>query len=274
MAPTMWKGNVSACPATAPDTDSSCKGEGTDCGYWISTPSSGADQYTSCRCIAASDTSLAWDCQANQASSFACPHDAQPANGSSCFGFKGALCPYPPRMVCACDPNAPDPKWLCLDPNPVLPGPPPPMDGKKPVSESSDADRRAFCAWFATGYLGPGFPPPPDVPPTDDGLSGNTGCSYAYGAACRGKYPSGLPVSSCLANLALSTCKAPFSDLVDCATTLINWCLPSPRGCGPYLSSPGCSGTIITANDGGGGIVGSGGVGGFDKSPDCAIRVR
>jgi hypothetical protein len=273
--PPMWKGNPPACPATQPETDATCSSEGADCGYW----SSDGNNYTECRCVAESATALGWDCGSGLASTPACPHDAQPANGTPCFGFKGSLCPYPPRMVCACDPNLPNPNWLCLDPNPVLPGPTAMLDGSKPISEISDADRQAFCLWFATGQEGPGFPPPPDMPPAADGTSGNTGCAFSYGAACRAEYPGPLPVNLCKANLALSTCRAPLSDLIDCAVTLFNSCLPSPRGCGPYLSSPGCSGTIIKSLDldgqgGKPGLPGSGGLGGFDQTPVCAIRVQ
>lgn len=268
--PAMWKGNPSACPGTAPATDATCSSEGANCGYWTND----GNNYTECRCVAESATALGWDCIAGQASTPACPHDAQPTNGTSCFGFKGSLCPYPPRMVCSCDPNVSNPDWLCLDPNPVLPGPTAMLDTSKPVSEISDADRQAFCEWFATGQAGPGFPPPADMPPAADGTSGNTGCSYNNGAACRVEYPTPLPVNLCKANLALSTCKAPLSDLIDCAVTVFNACLPSPRGCGPYLASPGCPGTIIKPFNSQAGLIGMGGKGGFDQSPDCAIRVQ
>lgn len=263
-APTMWKGNPPACPAALPATNAACSSEGAECAYWFGDGNS----YMACRCAAENATALGWDCGGGVSTASPCPHDAQPVNGSSCFGFKGAMCPYPPRIECDCDPNASDPKWACADPNILLPGPTAPLDGSKPVSKTSDADREAFCKWFATAYLGPGFPLPPDVPPTADGLSGNTGCSYSHGVGCDATLPAGLPVSDCKANLALSTCSAPLSALVDCALTVVNFCLPSPRGCGPYLSSPGCSGTIVTSVEAQQEGHSTGG------TPGCAIRVQ
>lgn len=271
MAHVPWMGNSPQCPASPPASGDVCHGpEGTDCGYYVTQPDTGSDVYSGCSCLDAG-TTLVWDCPTNSVGPAVCPHDAEPATGSSCFGFKGALCAYPPRTACYCDPNAAAPLWFCIDPNIVLPGPTAPLETAKAVRDMSDADQQAFCTWFATAYLGPGFPLPPDVPPSPDGMSGNTGCGFGTGLACQAKYPLGLPVPSCKANLALSTCAAPLADLIDCAVTVFNVCSPSPHGCGRYLASPGCSGTIMTKHDL---MSADGSEKDPDRGNDCGIRVR
>ena len=130
------------------------------------------------------------------------------------------------------------------------------------VRELDDETRQAFCEWYVDAMTGEGFPAPPEPPPTEDGYFPTSGCSgCASGPGFGGMMPFPLPVGACSANLALSSCTQPLSELVDCVRSLMSECWPSPRGCARYLESTGCAGTLVVKTSGSGEI-------------DCRIKVR
>jgi hypothetical protein len=52
------------------------------------------------------------------------------------------------------------------------------VDEDTVVSEMTDAERAAWCAWYAPEEaIEPGFPLPPELEPTEDGFYPDTGCA-------------------------------------------------------------------------------------------------
>jgi hypothetical protein len=97
----------------------------------------------------------------------------------------------------------------------------------------------------------------------EDGYTENSACIGGGEFPCDARVPL-LSVEQCVANLELSSCEAPVSELTDCLVTVYDGCWPAPHGCARYLEKPGCMGTIavpVTA-----GTVGS--------HNSCRLRVR
>lgn len=72
----------------------------------------------------------------------------------------------------------------------------------------------------------------------------------------RCRYASAIPalsVAQCVANLSLSTCESPLSNLTGCAIDMIgSACGTFDYDCLDYLETPNCPGTIVLRADGGG----------------------
>lgn len=251
-----------ACSPTQPPFQrETCESEGEVCSHWT-TNASGTSDYFACVCLAASSSELVWSCY-ESVSGTQCPHE-RPEHGSSCAGYRDRTCPYPPRVSCACPLDAADLVWSCSEP-PVAPEAPPSLPAATPVRALTDADRQSFCDWFIESSTDPQSLPKAEAQPTADGYYPSTGCwGCGGGVGFDCMTPLSLPSSACADNLALSTCEAPLSELIDCARSLISSCWPSPRGCARYLESPGCSGTLVTRTN--------------DRGPqgtsDCRLKVR
>lgn len=251
-----------ACSPTQPPFNrETCDSEGEVCSHWT-TNASGTGDYFACVCLAASSSHLVWSCY-EAVNGTQCPHE-RPEHGSSCAGYRDRTCPYPPRAACACPLDATDLVWACSEP-PTAPEAPANLPAETQVRALTDTDRRTFCEWFIESSTDPASLPPAEVDPTADGYyptTGCWGCGGAVGFDCM--TPFQLPASACVDNLALSTCEAPLSELIDCARSLISSCWPTPRGCARYLEAPGCSGTLVTRTN--------------DRGPlgtsDCRVKVR
>src|SRR5262249_3416078 len=106
--------------------------------------------------------------------------------------------------------------------------------------------RRTWCEWFSC--LGQGAHPSTGVPVAPNGYTEDRICFldtelYANASISDGAL---LSIDQCETNLALSHCDATLEDLADCVlSTKRN--RPTPLGCGPYLGTTGCSGTIVNA---------------------------
>jgi hypothetical protein len=176
---------------------------------------------------------------------------------------------------CASETDGQHASWTCYALSQPGPTYPPPPDPHKAIRDLDDAERDAWCFWLAcTGYQSTAMTPPSAL------VSANGYASYrCAGAGTDAPFNASFPQASvehCKANLALSTCGAQVSDLNDCVYGLIGG---QTLGCGRYLATPDCSGTIATSDaafEGGRG--GAGGQGGA-SSPEaypivCPLRVR
>lgn len=242
------QGNPEGCPATPPGHLSQCEGpEGSVCSY-LGPDDTGMLYYTECGCWAASSTELKWDCYSewNEVSEF-CP-ESEPEQGSACN--YGISCPYLSREHCVCariDWDA-DPAWRCENfGRSGLPGHPTTIDETKAVSELTEEDRVSWCEWYTDAYLPAGANPTPPGTPDAEGYV-TVGLSEGGSFSCLGAAPD-VAAEDCRKNLALSTCSAPVSELSDCVLTILDYCMPAPRGCARYLETPGCEGTMVLAMD-------------------------
>lgn len=276
---TRWTGNSADCPAARPEHRSACDlAEGQVCAYFGDDPEVQAQSYYSeCACrmhCAAGGAELRWDCYQNIGSGrMDCPAQ-QPEHGSSCFGLKGYQCSYPVLVTCSCPTEANDSNWRCEDYSPPDTEHPTVVDPDKQVRDLNDDERQAWCEWYAAPE--PGFPAPPELEPNADGFYPDTGCASSSDfLGCSANRPTGLPVSACVANLALSSCEATVRDLNDCALSM-KFFEPSPFGCARYLGASGCSGTIINGHLDGHAFGGAGGSFGLDGGAGngCLVRVR
>ncbi|HSU41213.1 MAG TPA: hypothetical protein VLJ38_16665 [Polyangiaceae bacterium] len=260
--------NASNCPESLPDDESVCGvGEGQYCTYLYdrnSTSNSAVSQ--SCGCWLASGGSMRWDCGQPRGAE-ACP-DAQPSTGSDCFGMRGVSCSFPPHTECDCMPTSPSANtmtWQCTSTAPERGSASGPagVDATKPVAELTDAERSAWCGWYADAYFGAGAP---DVPDNVD-ANGYAGGGWTVGARleCLACLPA-VSRAECAANLALSTCEAPVGALTDCTLTILDFCTPAPHGCAPYFDAPNCDGTMLVARPAD--VVPTTG------NSSCSIRVR
>jgi hypothetical protein len=265
----LWQGNPEDCPDSVPADSSSCTlSEGSICAYWSPNPET-RTEYRACACREASAGTLAWHCYEHAyGNTVDCPA-VQPANGADCFGMKGMSCPYPPRWYCAC-PRGEGPTWTCTDgARRGLPGHPQEPSGTTPITELTDAQRLAWCEWYAFTDREPGTPLPSEQPVDSDGYVAVRGCRAGNGFPCDAHMPD-LAVSQCAGNLALSSCQAPISELSDCVLTVTDGCWPHPHGCARYLEKPGCAGTIVLS--GGGDSVSVGWD--SDAGGSCSVRVQ
>jgi hypothetical protein len=260
--------NASNCPESLPQDQSVCDvAEGQFCTYLYSTDASpDALVSQSCGCWLASGGTLRWDCGYAR-SADDCP-EVEPANDSDCFGMRGVECEYAPNTTCNCVPtssSASTMTWKCLSTAPERGSPSGPagVDPTKPVAELTDAERGAWCGWYADAYFGVGAP---DVPDNVDanGYAGN-GWTVGSRLECLACLPQ-VSRAECAANLALSTCGAPLGALTDCALTVLDVCTPAPHGCAPYFDVPNCDGTMLVARPAN--VVPTTG------NSSCSIRVR
>lgn len=256
------------CPVEPAEHLGACATEGSVCGWWTpDTPNPGRLRYSECSCNEASAGELRWNCYYVASNAPACP-ESPPGDGQSCHGHFGTECPYPERVVCRCTEETGS--WSCnggaRQPFHVPPVPP---DPGKAIHQLSPTERAAWCDWFSHAGAGPGYPPSPDGPVDEEGFaSGGGGCSGGDPDSpfCMASVPL-LSATQCEANLALSSCDAPLSELDDCVATLLgHGCWPLGHGCPRYLERPGCSGTIAVAHPGAYGTPTSG--------PRCAVRVE
>jgi hypothetical protein len=133
------------------------------------------------------------------------------------------------------------------------------VDPNKPINTLTPSERAEWCDWFASARLGEGYPEDPAPPVDENGYIFNNGCSFGNAFMCRAAVPT-IPSAMCEANLALSECEAPISELSDCVSTVYDVCWPSPHGCARYFDRPGCDGTVIREH--GEGSAGTGATGG------------
>jgi hypothetical protein len=221
------------CPDSQPT--GACTTQGQVCGY-------GPVQ---CFCWGMDQTVFSnWNCLIPE-SSPNCPAE-QPVTGSSCSGHADSNCFYPNMIACSCSLSGGG-NWACAEGVPPQPPHPTTLDETKPINQLTDAEREAWCEWYLVAIQGPGLPDPPLSPLTPDGLATQTGCTKGdiFDGKCAAIIPE-LPPEYCKGNLALSTCEAPVSKLSDCVLTVVGGCWPAPNGygCGSYMSTPGCAGTM------------------------------
>jgi len=219
--------------------DQECETPGSVCGYQVD--ESGNQNYTECACVR-TVTGSVWDCYIDIGRNWICPN-AAPEDGSDCFGFFKLECTYPVQKTCTC--SSESGVWSCIDP-------PPPMDrnppesalGERAVKELDAAERAEWCAWYASLTVAPGFPATPDRPVGPDGFVEGPGCSLQAQRPCQAALPV-LSATQCAANLAVTGCEAPVSDLTACITNMYDGCSPTGDGC-VDLFLAGCEGTMVT----------------------------
>jgi hypothetical protein len=255
------------CPAASPQPFDACGTEGSVCGWQTEdTANAGRYRYTECACNEVSAGNLQWQCYRNVGYIEACAA-TQPESGDPCFGSFGTECHYPERVQCTC--SAETGAWSCENearvPHQMPPSSPNPNN---PIDRLSASERAAWCDWFAMSNAGPGYPPNSDGAVDENGFAaGGGGCAFStVGPFCAAAVPY-LSSAHCAANLALSTCQAPISELGNCVTTMLGQCWPLEHGCPRYLEKPGCSGTIVLA-------VPPGDYGLASGSPPCSVRVE
>jgi hypothetical protein len=272
-----WTGNDPSCPATLPPGGpGTCDvAEGLVCAFEFSdTSNPGYVTRQLCGCFEASSTERRWLCYMGESSPWDCP-DEEPSSGDPCFGHFGKSCSYPERSYCTC---AEDPgTWSCQEEGrDDLTPPPSTIPAGKAVNALTSEERAEWCDWYVTLFNGPGYPEPPPSAVDENGYTMNNGCYGAQGHPCNAKVPT-ISSGDCEANLGLTSCEAPISELSDCVTTVIDVCWPSPHGCARYFERTGCNGTIATEWDGSagsnGGTGGTGGSSGVTRDV-CSVRVR
>lgn len=286
---TLWEGNAEECPGEIPLGEPDCSiAEGQICLYETPDPlNPGSVVRSLCGCWETSADERRFHCYESGTSSYECP-SAEPAHGSSCVGMHDASCSYPERTSCRCVEGTDT--WECIETGGLVrDDPPASVDPNKPINTLTPDERAEWCDWFGTARLGEDYPedPPPEV--DENGYTMNTGCTYGRGFMCEAAIPS-IPSTTCQANLALSECEAPISELSDCVMTTHDFCWPAPHGCARYFDRPGCDGTVIrhhpegsSGSGGTGGIGATSGAGATDGTgtggtggtiANCSIRVQ
>ncbi len=260
-----WMGNAPECPSEMVTPASPCSlDEGQTCAWSFPMPGSGGFEQAACACQEAPGSEMRWYCYLSGSSLALCP-EVQPEQGSSCWGFRDQTCSYPRRNECSCREVDGDLVWNCATRRTSADGKSvsTAVDGSKAIDQLDDEERRALCEWILSLNLWPpGSPPLPDPGIGPDGISLRSGCvSSSEAFPCNARFPI-LPVSYCMANLSLSTCEAPASELEDCVLTMRDECTPAPHGCARYLEKPGCDGTIVKA-----------GIAPYPNM-DCGVRVQ
>jgi hypothetical protein len=206
---------------------------------------------------------LKWHCYADRKGDLGCPSE-RPVSGASCVGSFGAECLYPERAECTCSEEA---GWACTEQaRPDYHAPPSTPEPAKLILDLTATERQAWCTWYATAALGPGYPLASDAPVNDAGYTEGNACRYGDAFPCQARIPE-LSVAQCVANLELSSCAAPLAELEDCVVTVYDQCWPAPRGCARYTERPDCLGTIVAAAP-----EGAEGLGNLESS--CQVRVR
>jgi hypothetical protein len=246
------------CPAEPPLDPSPCTAtEGQACGYWWDDPSNaGYFIYAEFGCFYDNQAALVWG-SITSTNGALCPR-GMIADGSDCWGKVGLQCPKPLMETCTCPTGTTTPSWECA--TPALPGDGlgtgPSVDPSKPLTQLTVAERDTWCRWYLTWALPPGAPDPLDAQVGANGYLTNMSLSIAYKFYDDVCLP-GTSIAQCAENLALTSCELPVSMLTDCVTTVISANVPSPHGCGRYMATPGCAGTVVAS-----------------KASGCTIRVR
>jgi hypothetical protein len=259
------------CPATIAD-DAVCDvPEGHICSIHEPDPlNPGSFNERLCGCWEASFSELRWHCYWSAGVHGECPAN-EPRTGQECFGLYGTECMYPERTLCTC--SAESGAFSCEETVFRHVGPPPSsIPADQPIPALSDEERDDWCDWFVTARVGEGFPEPAPAPPDEDGYTHLRGCELGWEFPCLALIPS-ISSAECEANLRLSSCAAPISELSDCVSTVFESCWPSPHGCARYLERPGCSGTIAVSNDGNALPPRDPG-GGSSEPSSCRIRIE
>jgi hypothetical protein len=277
-ATTHWNGNPSKCPSTAPDEFSDCTApEGTLCAFNATHAAPSLDAGVEMgsgffTCVSKDQKTDVWYKTSEWDNPADCPA-TQPAEGATCEQYDAgpnASCYYP-GASCWCIAEGGAQTWRCIQQGtnpPAPPGPPASPHFTKHVNDLDDAERESWCEWYSCDVAYNGAYPVE----TQGGYTIDPACAASDAFTNNGTFAQ-LPVSYCKDNLALSTCEAPISDLSDCVLTF-RTNTPSPGGCGRYFATPGCSGTIVVANDenykgGRGGASGAG----PGLAIDCSVRV-
>lgn len=252
--PPRWTGNAATCPATHPVEFADCTDKGRICEYVRD-----ENTYMSFICFEKDLTHAVWHRQEGaSARSDGCPV-TQPLDGSPCSAPPDLLyCDYPNRELCECkgpatdDGGVPDGQWRCSVPEGAAwSGRPTTVDEGKRVGDLTATERRRWCEWFSclpAQYQSFSSTPPADLP-VSNGHVHTGSCYSAVGIFGNLYYLTNRPsIEQCEANLSFSTCRATVRQLDDCALMTSNWSFGSlPFGCGPYLDSEGCAGTIFGA---------------------------
>jgi hypothetical protein len=251
--PIVWPTNGSvtvsdpaACPPTPPPDPSPCSAtDGQVCGYWWDDAGNpGLTTYVELGCYRNNQGSLIWSGTGNSMGAMSgCPRGAI-TNGSDCWGSVSLSCPNPPFETCTCPTGTTAPTWQCAPPSPPpnRPSTGPDVDASTPVATLTPAQRAAWCRWY--DYVPPGYPDPPSATVGCGGYAMNTGAYFGgsfFNYAC---LPFRISIPQCESNLALSTCSLPVSELTDCVNSIFQ-SLPSPHGCGRFMSTSDCPGTIV-----------------------------
>lgn len=243
--------NAASCPSSMPEDESTCDvAEGQYCTYLYRMEAEDASSATSqsCGCWLASGGTKRWDCGIPEPA-YLCP-DAQPQTGADCFGARGVECNYPPTTTCDCTPtsaNSDTMTWQC-ESNTVergSPSGPAGLDPTTPVAALTDAQRAAWCGWYADAWQGPGAPDVADRV-DENGYTTLNGFTVGSSLECLACVPK-VSKAGCAANLSFSTCEAPIGALTDCVLTVLDVCAPAPHGCAPYFDAPNCDGTIVVS---------------------------
>jgi hypothetical protein len=255
-------GSSEGCPMGPILPDSACDTHGLTCGYHYELESS--HDYQECACTRTRGEGLAWNCYLNWGGpqNTSCPSEP-PEHGSDCFGYYGLSCKFPPQLACECNEPTEGPVWECPTPLEVPEHlePPSAPDPLRAIADLNDEEREAWCEWFATASAGgPGFPPVADGPVDDDGYVSGVACYTSGDQFCQSAVP-GLSKAQCVANLMLSECGSPISNLTACVHDVFgNVCGPFSYGCLDYLETPNCGGTIAIDSPG--------------PTPMCRLRVE
>ncbi|HEU5077323.1 MAG TPA: hypothetical protein VFU02_24195 [Polyangiaceae bacterium] len=235
-------GSSEGCPTGPRAPDSECETDGLACRYQYGDGSALSQQQ--CYCVRTSGNSHVWRCFHGSADE-RCPA-APPEHGSDCYGYFGLGCVYPPEFECSCDSS--EGTWDC--PSSEIEQPPEPPETIDPtllVAELTDEERQAWCEWYSGLHAGgPGHPPVADLPV--EGGYARAACSISR-VYCEAAIPA-LSVAQCVANLSLSACESPLSNLTGCAIDMIGLtCGPFDYSCLDYLETPDCAGSIILRAD-------------------------
>lgn len=242
--------NDELCPEYPPEHEAGCGlPAGTVCAYFGDDPTIATQSlYSECRCqasLCADEIDLRWSCYGVSAGRMTCP-PTRPEPGTSCFGFKGTQCYYPVMQECSCPTDEGDVNWACEGAPPVEEHPTV-VPENVIVADMSADQRQTWCDWLTA--VPAGFPSPPELEPDADGYYPTDSCSATIDRDCGVYMPGDFPSSACVDNLALSHCQAELSALNDCVLTLRTG-TPQPTGCGAFITSEGCSGTIVTRASG------------------------
>lgn len=127
------------------------------------------------------------------------------------------------------------------------------------MAELTEAERETWCEWYSgIAAGGPGHAPKADRP-VEGGYATGAACSFDYDF-CGAALPR-ISVAQCMANLSLSECESPLSNLTGCVSDMFSRaCTPFDYDCLDYLEAPNCAGSILLLAT--------------SVVDDCAVRVE
>lgn len=260
---TRWAGSPLECPAELPGQDACDGPDDAPCVYLRED-----SRPIMCACLYDRDArETRWLCEDFAGPSPGCP-ELPPEDGASCFGARATTCeyPFPETTACECE-DTDDPLWSC-DPEAnldTLPPSPEGVDPKTTVAELTDAERNEVCAWVELRRNGGvGFAPRDGADVGPDGFTQNNGCGFRREFSDTFVWPT-VSQAQCAANLALSSCDAPVSELADCVVAMIEGSVARAKSCGLYLGRSLCNGTMFWAVNDCDEAVGS---------QDCSLQVE